>query len=85
MSGLEGCVTAVADVADPVARAKAAGALLAALAAAQRTAKDVRRAAVVECLDAGWTEATLAEELGVARPRVYQLAKGQASGRSPAS
>lgn len=72
---------ALTRIADPLERAKRAGQLLAELAAAQRAAKDQRRAAVLECLAGEWTEATLAEELGVARPRVYQLARGQSSGR----
>jgi DNA-directed RNA polymerase specialized sigma24 family protein len=70
---------ALAGITDPLERAQAAGELLGALAVAQEAAKLVRRDAVRELRESGWSHGDVAEGLGVARGTAQAIAEGRSS------
>jgi DNA-directed RNA polymerase specialized sigma24 family protein len=70
-------LASITGQADPVDHAVAAGQLLSGLAAATAQAAEVRRAAVAELRNAGWSHADVATALGLSRGQAQSLAAGR--------
>jgi DNA-directed RNA polymerase specialized sigma24 family protein len=64
----------VAEISDPVTRAREAGALLEQCARATEALAEARKNAVIEMHEGGMTHREIAKAIGVSKPRVGQLA-----------
>ncbi|MFE5332536.1 hypothetical protein ACFRCG_39780 [Embleya sp. NPDC056575] len=73
----------VEQVADPTARAIAAGELLTALADGQAQARALRQAAVLDLRARGYSHGDVAAAIGTSRSRAQQIAEGKT--RTPAA
>lgn len=82
---MEEDMTRVAEIAQPVARAKAAIDLMGTYQSWVLELSRVRREAIEEAQAAGMTQAEIAKELGVSRGRVGQLASAGPRRNVPSS
>jgi hypothetical protein len=72
-TGLSEARKAVTRIKTPVERSHAAGALMAALQAGIEDTAAIRRGAIRELYESGWTLTDLANEFGITRPRASQI------------
>lgn len=72
---------ALADIADPVDRAKQLTAALAQFPDVQAELKAARHGAVTEMRASGMSHADVGAELGVSRARAQQIAEGRVTGK----
>src|SRR6266487_1401358 len=76
-------LTACEKIADPVQRALRAGELMAEHQATVAALAQVRRGALIELVEAGWSRGQIAEALDLAQPRISQLLTATVDGERP--
>lgn len=73
-------IDALAEIPDPVERAREVGRRMAQIPAVHQRLKEIRRAAVLEMRNRGMSYADIGAELGLHRNRVQQIADGRSGG-----